>query len=79
MTIDLADSLYLEQEKLAEELGLSRDELYTLALEEYAKKRLDDLDSAKLDAFYATYKMDEFEKRLLEENLKSLREVEWGE
>ncbi|MBC7646344.1 MAG: hypothetical protein H7095_04435 [Pseudopedobacter sp.] len=52
VTVELPDALFLELENLAEEMSLSRDDLYTLALEEYAKKRRDDLNSAKLDSSF---------------------------
>ncbi len=51
--ISIPDKVFSEAEKVAEELGVTRSELYKQALEKFLKERRSKQISDELNAFYA--------------------------
>jgi metal-responsive CopG/Arc/MetJ family transcriptional regulator len=73
--ISVPDKIFSEAEKAAEEMGISRSELYKQALEKFLKERRSKQITDELNAFYAEEDNRDpvFEKM----QLHSLKREEW--
>ena len=69
--VSIPDTLFLEAEKTAKQLGLARSQLYAKALEEFIELHNDDQVTEKLNAVYS---MTDSESGNLDAGIESLRE-----
>ncbi len=74
--VSLPDSLYADADALAEQLGLSRSELYTKALQAYLRKYNRDQILSKLNEVYAEVP-SELDPQLAKLQLMSLPREDW--
>lgn len=74
--ISLPDSVFEEAEALAQQLGLSRSELYTKALKAYLKKYNRDPMLHKLNQVYSK-EPSELDPVMAEMQFKSLLHEDW--
>lgn len=74
--ISIPDEIFDEAEALAKKEGLSRSELYQLALKKYIEERQSGKVTERLDAVYAVEDAA-MEKELLQAQIDSLDEEEW--
>lgn len=74
--ISLPDPLFAEAEDLAQQLGVSRSQLYALALAEFVSRRKDDDVTARLNAVFRD-QSNQLEPNLAEMQWASLPKDEW--
>jgi metal-responsive CopG/Arc/MetJ family transcriptional regulator len=56
--ISIDTAIYQNAEEAAEELGLSRSRLYTLAIKEYLQNHKDDAVMERLNQYYTNHKAE---------------------
>ncbi|MCG8468397.1 MAG: ribbon-helix-helix protein, CopG family [Gemmatimonadetes bacterium] len=74
--ISLPDDLFESADQLAEELGMSRSELYARAVEEFLAKHRDQDVTAKLNEVYGEESGD-IDPALRTAQARSVRSAEW--
>ena len=74
--ISIPDPVFDSAEGLAHRLGLSRSELYVLALKSFMDRRLDDVVTKKLNEIYREAKAD-YDSALQSMQSRSLRRDKW--
>jgi metal-responsive CopG/Arc/MetJ family transcriptional regulator len=76
VAISLPDDLFDSADELAEQMGLSRSELYARAVAEYLAKHRDQDVTARLNAVYAE-EQSGIDPRLRKAQARSARSSEW--
>lgn len=74
--ISLPDPLFADAEDLARQLGVSRSQLYALALAEFVSRRKDDDVTARLNVVFRD-QSNQLEPTLAEMQWASLPKDEW--
>jgi hypothetical protein len=74
IAISLSDTLFEKAEQTARYMGVSKDHLLSIALEEYIARHNGEIITKKLNKVYEKINQDEF-KRNLDVGLESLRNL----